>query len=60
MIRSLLALRTVPVNAKSMGSVMFSRGIAFALPTDVRTAPAAGKNAISAKKMDKTAFMYFD
>lgn len=52
---SLLALNTVPVNAKSIGSVMFSNGMALALPTDVRTVPA-----ISAKKMDKTAFIDFD
>jgi hypothetical protein len=30
------------------------------LPTDVRTVPMAGKDAISASKMYKTAFMYFD
>lgn len=56
-IRSLLAFRTVPVNAKSIGSVMLSRGTAFALPTDVRTDPATGNNAKNANKMDKTAFM---
>jgi hypothetical protein len=57
---SLFALNTVPVNAKSMGAVMFSNGMALALPTDVRTVPMAGKDAISASKMYKTAFMYFD
>ena len=57
MIRSLLALRTVPVNAKSIGSVMLSRGTAFASPTEVSTCPSAGNNAICAKKMDKAAFM---
>lgn len=57
---SLFALKTVPVNAKSMGAVMFSNGMALALLTDVRTVPMAGKDAISASKMYKTAFMYFD
>ena len=52
-----VALRTVPVNAKSMGAVMFSNGMALALLTDVRTVPMAGKDAISASKMDKTDFM---
>ena len=57
---SLSTLKTVPVNSKSMGCVMFSNGMAFALLTDVRTVPMAGKDAISASKMYKTAFMYFD
>ena len=57
---SLSTLNTVPVNAKSMGAVMFSNAMAFALLTDVRTVPIAGKDAISANKMYKTAFMYFD
>ena len=57
MIRSLPALRTVPVNAKSIGLVMLSSGTAFASPTEVSTCLSAGNNAISAKKMDKAAFM---
>jgi hypothetical protein len=56
----LFALKTVPVNAKSMGAVMFSNGMALALLTDVRTVPMTGKDAISANKMYKTTFMYFD
>jgi hypothetical protein len=43
-----------------MGFAMFSNAMAFAFPTDVRTVPIAGKNAINAKKMDKTAFMDFN
>ena len=52
MIRSLLVLRTVPVNAKYIGCEMLSNGMALALPTDVRTDPDAGESAISAKKME--------
>ena len=57
MIPSLMVLRTVPVKANSIGCEMLSNGTALALLTDVRIAPDAGETAISAKKMDKTAFM---
>ena len=57
MIPSLMVLRTVPVKANSIGCEMLSNGTALALLTDVRIAPDAGENAISAKKMDKAAFM---
>jgi hypothetical protein len=55
-----MVLRTVPVKANSIGCEILSNGMALALPTDVRTDPDAGESAISAKKMYKTAFMYFD
>ena len=56
-IKALFALKTVPVKAKSIGSVMLSSGMAFALPTDVKTAPVAGTHATNAKRMYKIAFM---